>query len=158
MILILIIWGGVPSLGLFLQASMGADYTGHGGDLLAAMPAGITAIGLATFLLLVRDGLWRGPVVPPRAATDWLLTHPVRPRPVLRPWFWLSCAVAAFPGLVAAVGGMIALGLTVRVGLPAALGWCLLGGSAYRSWPPAPRWWWSAATAPPAGCAGSLRT
>ncbi|MFB6892435.1 hypothetical protein ACFCX4_24340 [Kitasatospora sp. NPDC056327] len=127
-ILILIIWGGVPSLGLFLQASMGADYTGHGGDLLAAMPAGITAIGLATFLLLVRDGLWRGPVVPPRAAADWLLIHPVRPRPVLRPWFWLSCAVAAFPGLVAAVGGMVALGLTVRTGLPAALGWCLLGG------------------------------
>lgn len=127
-ILILIIWGGVPSLGLFLQASMGADYTGHGGDLLAAMPAGITAIGLVTFLLLVRDGLWRGPVVPPRAATDWLLIHPVRPRPVLRPWFWLSCAVAAFPGLVAAVGGMVALGLTVRAGLPAALGWCLLGG------------------------------
>ncbi|MFJ9518500.1 hypothetical protein ACIRPK_09575 [Kitasatospora sp. NPDC101801] len=127
-VLILIIWGGVPSLGLFLQASMGADYTGHGGDLLAAMPAGITAIGLATFLLLVRDGLWRGPVVPPRAAADWLLIHPVRPRPVLRPWFWLSCAVAAFPGLVAAVGGMVALGLTVRAGLPAALGWCLLGG------------------------------
>ncbi|MFE6750712.1 hypothetical protein ACFVGM_33005 [Kitasatospora purpeofusca] len=127
-LLILVIWGGVPSLGLFLQASMGADYTGHGGDLLAAMPAGITAIGLVTFLLLVRDGLWRGPVVPPRAATDWLLIHPVRPRRVLRPWFWLSCAVAAFPGLVAAVGGMVALGLTVRTGLPAALGWCLLGG------------------------------
>ncbi|MGW6912886.1 hypothetical protein ACWGB8_03530 [Kitasatospora sp. NPDC054939] len=127
-LLLLIVWGGVPSLGLFLQASMGADYTGHGGDLLAAMPAGITAIGLATFLLAARDGLWRGPVVPPRAATDWLLLHPVRPRPVLRPWFWLSCAVAASPGLVAAVGGMIALGLTVRVGLPAALGWCLLGG------------------------------
>ncbi|GAA3036696.1 hypothetical protein GCM10020229_55070 [Kitasatospora albolonga] len=34
----LVVWGGVPSLGLFLQASMGADYTGHGGDLLAAMP------------------------------------------------------------------------------------------------------------------------
>ncbi len=127
-VLLLIVWGAVPSLGLFLQASMGADYTGHGGDLLAAMPAGITAIGLATFLLLVRDGLWRGPVVPPRAAADWLLIHPVRPRPVLRPWFWLSCAVAAFPGLVAAVGGMVALGLTVRTGLPAALGWCLLGG------------------------------
>ncbi|MFB9369661.1 hypothetical protein [Kitasatospora albolonga] len=124
----LVVWGGVPSLGLFLQASMGADYTGHGGDLLAAMPAGITAVGLTTFLLLLRDGLWRGPVVPPRAATDWLLAHPVRPRPVLRPWFWLSCAVAAFPGLVAAAGGMVALGLTVRTGLPAALGWCLLGG------------------------------
>lgn len=127
-LLILVIWGGIPSLGLFLQASMGADYTGHGAALLAAIPSGIAALGLATLLLAVRDGLWRGPVVPPRAATDWLLAHPVRPRPVLRPWFWLSCALAVFPGLVTAVGGMVALGLTVRTGLPAALGWCLLGG------------------------------
>ncbi|MDH6117490.1 hypothetical protein ABH930_003149 [Kitasatospora sp. GAS204A] len=128
-LLMLIIWGGVPSLGLFLQASMGADYTGHGGDLLAAMPSGIAAVGLAVVLLAVRDGLWRGPVVPPRAATDWLLAHPVRPRPVLRPWFWLSCGLALFPGLVTAVGAMVALGLLLRVGLPAALGWSLLGGA-----------------------------
>ncbi|MDH6130700.1 hypothetical protein P3T37_000067 [Kitasatospora sp. MAA4] len=127
-LLLLVIWGGIPSLGLFLQASMGADYTGHGGQLLAAMPSGIAAVGLAVLLLAVRDGLWRGPVVPPRAAADWLLAHPVRPRPVLRPWFWLSCALAVFPGLVTALGGMVALGLTDRVGLPAALGWCLLGG------------------------------
>lgn len=127
-LLILVIWGGVPSLGLFLQASMGADYTGHGGDLLAAMPSGIAALGLATTLLVVRDGLWRGPVVPPRAATDWLLAHPVRARPVLRPWFWLSCALGVFPGVVTAVGAMVAMGLTLRVGLPAALGWCLAGG------------------------------
>ncbi|WP_198045683.1 DUF6297 family protein [Kitasatospora mediocidica] len=127
-LLILVIWGGIPSLGLFLQASMGADYTGHGGQLVAALPSGIAAVGLAVILLAVRDGLWRGPVVPPRAATDWLLAHPVHPRPVLRPWFWLSCALAVFPGLVTALGGMVALGLTNRVGLPAALGWCLLGG------------------------------
>lgn len=127
-VLILIIWGAVPSLGLFLQASMGTDYTAHSGALLAAMPSGIAALSIATVLLAVRDGLWRGPVVPPRAATDWLLAHPVRPRPVLRPWFWLSCALAVFPGLVTACAGMVALGLMVRVGLAAALGWCLLGG------------------------------
>ncbi|MFG2698687.1 hypothetical protein [Kitasatospora sp. NPDC048407] len=128
-VLILVIWGGIPSFGLFLHASLGADYTAHGPDLLAAMPSGIAAAGLATLLIAVRDGLWRGPVVPPRATTDWLLAHPVRPRPVLRPWFWLSCGLALFPGLVIAVGGMVALGLTVRVGLPAALGWCLAGGA-----------------------------
>ncbi|GJF32114.1 hypothetical protein KNE206_48140 [Kitasatospora sp. NE20-6] len=127
-VLILVIWGGVPSLGLFLQASMGADYTGHGPALLAAMPSGIAAVGLATLLLAVRDGLWRGPVVPPRATTDWLLAHPVRPRPVLRPWFWLSCGLALVPGLLMAVGAMVTLGLTVRARLPAALGWCLVGG------------------------------
>ncbi|MGW4380421.1 hypothetical protein [Kitasatospora sp. NPDC004531] len=126
-VLIVVMWGGLPSLGLFVHASLGADYTGHGPDLLAAMPAGIAAAGLATVLLAVRDGLWRGPVVPPRATTDWLLAHPVRQRPVLRPWLWLSCGLAVFPGLVAAVAGMVALGLTVRVGLPAALGWCLVG-------------------------------
>ncbi|MFB7667428.1 hypothetical protein ACFC1R_26380 [Kitasatospora sp. NPDC056138] len=128
-LLVLVVWGAVPSLGLFLQASMGADYTGHGGTLLAAMPSGIAAVGIATVLLVVRDGLWRGPVVPPRATADWLLAHPVRPRPVLRPWFWLSCGLAVFPGLVTACGGMVALGLTLRVGLPAALGWCLVGGA-----------------------------
>ncbi|KJK58083.1 hypothetical protein UK12_12660 [Saccharothrix sp. ST-888] len=128
-LLVLVVWGAVPSLGLFLQASTGTDYTGHGSTLLAAMPSGIAAIGLAAVLLVVRDGLWRGPVVPPRATADWLLAHPVRPRPVLRPWFWLSCGLALFPGLVTACGGMVALGLTLRVGLPAALGWCLVGGA-----------------------------
>ncbi|MDH6109627.1 hypothetical protein P3T36_000398 [Kitasatospora sp. MAP12-15] len=127
-LLILVIWGAIPSFGLFLQASMGADYTGHSGALLAAMPSGIAAAGIATALLAVRDALWRGPVVPPRAAADWLLAHPVRPRPVLRPWFWLSCALAVFPGLLTACAGMVALGLMVRVALPVALGWCLLGG------------------------------
>ncbi|WP_245194586.1 DUF6297 family protein [Kitasatospora phosalacinea] len=126
-VLLMLSWAGVPSLGLFLQASMGADYTHYGPGLLAALPSGAAAAGLAVLLLAVRDGLWRGPVVPPRATTDWLLAHPVRPRPVLRPWFWLSCALAAFPGVVVALGGMVALGLTVRTGLPAALGWCLAG-------------------------------
>jgi hypothetical protein len=124
----LVIWGGMPSLGLFLQQRMGADYTGHGGQLLAALPSGVTAVALGTVLVVLRDAMWRGPVVPPRAAMDWLLVHPVRPRPVLRPWFWLSCALAAFPGLVATCGAMVALGLMDRVGLAAAFGWCLVGG------------------------------
>ncbi|GAA2271951.1 MULTISPECIES: hypothetical protein [Kitasatospora] len=128
-LLVLVVWGAIPSLGMFIQASMGTDYTAHGPALLAAMPSGIAAVGLATVLLLVRDGLWRGPVVPPRATADWLLAHPVRPHPVLRPWFWLSCALVLFPGLVTACGGMVALGLTARVPLPAALGWCLAGGA-----------------------------
>ncbi|GAA3036671.1 hypothetical protein GCM10020229_55040 [Kitasatospora albolonga] len=76
----LVVWGGVPSLGLFLQASMGADYTGHGGDLLAAMPAGITAVGLTTFLLLLRAR----PLARPRGAApggDRLAPRPPGPAP-----------------------------------------------------------------------------
>ncbi|MEU2631504.1 hypothetical protein ABZ641_31530, partial [Kitasatospora sp. NPDC007106] len=44
-VLILVVWGGVPSLGLFLQAAMGADYTGGGPALLAAVPGGVAAAG-----------------------------------------------------------------------------------------------------------------
>lgn len=127
-VLVLVVWGVTPSFGLFLQSSMGADYTGHGPALLAALPSGIAAAALATLLLAARDGLWRGPVVPPRATADWLLPQPVQPRRVLRPWFWLSCALAVSPGIVAAAGGMVALGLTARTGLFAAFGWCVLGG------------------------------
>jgi len=127
-LLILVVWGVTPSFGLLLQSSMGADYTGNGPALLAALPSGIAAAALATILFAARDGLWRGPVVPPRATADWLLPHPVEPRRVLRPWFWLSCALAAAPGIVVAAGAMVALGLTVRTGLLAAFAWCLLGG------------------------------
>ena len=127
-LLFIVVWGVTPSFGLLLQSSMGADYTGHGPALLSALPSGIAAAALATLLLAARDGIWRGPVIPPRPTADWLLPQPIEPRRVLRPWFWLSCALAATPGIIAAAGAMVALALTVRTGLPAAFGWCLLGG------------------------------
>ncbi|MEU1625202.1 hypothetical protein ABZ746_07680 [Streptomyces sp. NPDC020096] len=128
-LLMVVIWGALPSLGLFLKASMGADYTGPGAAVLAAMPAGICALGLGGVLLGARDGLWRGPVVPPRASVDWLLAQPVRIGRVLRPWFWLSCGVSLALGVLVSAIGMVALGLTVRVGLPAGFAWCLAGGA-----------------------------
>jgi len=123
-----VVWGVLPSMGLFLQASMGADYTGHGPAILAAMPAGLCALGVGCLLLGARDGLWRGPVVPPRESIDWLLAQPVRIGRVLRPWFWLSCAAALGLGVLIAAAGMVTLGLTVRVGLAAGFAWCLVGG------------------------------
>ncbi len=128
-LLLLIVWGALPSMGLFLQASMGTDYTGHGPAILAALPSGVCALGLASLLLAARDGLWRGPVVPPRESVDWLLAQPVRVGRVLRPWLWGTYAASAGVGLLTAAIGMVTLGLTCRVGLPAAFGWCLVGGA-----------------------------
>ncbi len=128
-VLLLVVWGALPSMGFFIQQSMGADYTGHGPALLAAVPAGSCALGLGWLLLAARDALWRGPVVPTRETVDWLLAQPVRIGRVLRPWWWASGAVSAGVGLLAAAIGMVTLGLTVRVGLPAAFGWCLVGAA-----------------------------
>ncbi|WP_241968542.1 hypothetical protein [Streptomyces sp. ICBB 8177] len=128
-LLLLVVWGALPSLGLFLQASMGADYTGYGSGLLAALPSGACALGVGCLLLGARDALWRGPVVPPRESVDWLLAQPVRVGRVLRPWLWITSSVSAAAGVLAAAIGMVALGLTCRVGLPAAFGWCLVGAA-----------------------------
>ncbi len=128
-LLVLIVWGALPSMGLFLQQSMGADYTGRGPAILAAVPAGSCALGLGWLLLAARDALWRGPVVPTRETVDWLLAQPVRVGRVLRPWWLASAAVSSGLGLLAASIGMVTLALTVRVGLPAGFGWCLAGGA-----------------------------
>lgn len=126
--LVLVAWGALPTMGLFIQKSMGADYTGHGRTLLAAIPSGICALGLGCLLLSARDALWRGPVVPPRDSADWLLAQPVRIGRVLRPWFLLSCCAWSAAGLLAAAIGMVALGLTAKAGLAAGFAWCAVGG------------------------------
>ncbi|MFJ4846329.1 hypothetical protein [Streptomyces sp. NPDC088733] len=126
--LLLAVWGGLPSLGLFLEKSMGADYSGHGPAILAALPAGSCALGLGWLLVAAWDAQWRGPVVPPRETVDWLLAQPVDVGRVLRPWFWGAAAISGGAGLLVSAIATVALGLTVGVGLPAAFGWCLLGG------------------------------
>lgn len=126
--LLLAVWGALPTMGLFLEKSMGADYSGHGPAILAALPAGSCALGLGWLLLAAWDAQWRGPVVPPRETVDWLLAQPVHVARVLRPWFWGSAAISGGAGLLVAAIGTVALSLTVGVGLPAAFGWCLLGG------------------------------
>jgi len=123
-------WGGVYALGLFQNSALGADYTTHRRALLAALPGGLTALALAVLLAVARDALWRGPVVPPRADVDWLLAQPVEPARVVRPWFRLSCAVAAVPGLLGGAVLGVALSLVDRVGAGAAFGWALTGGVA----------------------------
>ena len=127
-LMIVLAWGGMFSIGAFANASMGTDYTAHGAQLLAALPSGVCALSLGLILVVARDALWRGPVVAPRATVDWLLAQPMRPGPVLRPWFWTSCAVALVPGLLAAAASGVALGLMDRTGFLPAFGWALIGG------------------------------
>ncbi|WP_037572531.1 hypothetical protein [Phaeacidiphilus oryzae] len=121
-------WGGLFALGLFQKASLGADYTVHRQAVLAALPAGLTALALGTLLLAARDALWRGPVVPPRATVDWLLAHPVERTPVVRPWFWVSCGLALLPGLLGTGALTVLLALTDRASALLTLGWCAAGG------------------------------
>jgi len=127
-VLLVMSWGGLFSIGLFANASMGANYTGDGPKLLAALPSAVCALCLGLMLVVARDALWRGPVVAPRATVDWLLMQPVRPARVLRPWFWVSCAIALLPGVLAALAAAVALGLMCRVPVGTALGWALIGG------------------------------
>lgn len=128
-LIIAVVWGVLPTMGMFLETSMGADYTGHGPAILSAMPAGICALATGCLLVGARDSLWRGPVVPPRESIDWLLAQPVRVGRILRPWFWLSCSAALGLGVLTAAIGMATLGLTARVGLVAGFAWCLTGAA-----------------------------
>lgn len=121
-------WGGLFALGLFKQASLGADYTVHREAILAALPSGLTALALGVLLLAARDALWRGPVVPPRATVDWLLVHPVDQEPVVRPWFRVSCGLALLPGLLGTAALTVLLALTDRAPALPTLGWCAVGG------------------------------
>ncbi|MEY9966339.1 hypothetical protein ABIA33_004399 [Streptacidiphilus sp. MAP12-16] len=127
-VMVVMAWGGMFSLGVFANASMGADYSAHDAQLLAALPSGVCALGLGLILVVARDALWRGPVVAPRATVDWLLAQPVRPGPLLRPWFWVSCAMALVPGLLAAAAAGVAVGLMDKAGFLPAFGWALAGG------------------------------
>jgi hypothetical protein len=85
--------------------------------LLHAAPAGLAALALVLLVVLLRDGLWRGPVTLPQATVDWLLASPVSRGRLLRPRFRLSAAVTILGG--AAVGivpgaVLVALGLGGR--------------------------------------------
>jgi len=82
--------------------------------MLHAAPAGLAALALVVLLLLLRDGLWRGPVTLPQVTVDWVLGTPVDRGRLLRPRFRASAAVAVLAG--AAVGivpaaALVGLGL-----------------------------------------------
>jgi Family of unknown function (DUF6297) len=81
---------------------------------LHAAPYALAALALLLLLVLVRDALWRGPVILQQPAVDWLLDTPVEHGRLLRPRFRMSAAVATLAG--AAVGVVPAAAL-VGLGL-----------------------------------------
>ena len=81
---------------------------------LAALPAGLTALALLLLLVLLRDALWRGPVTLPQVTVDWLLSTPVDRGRLLRPRFRMSAVTGVIAG--AAVGIVPAAAL-IAVGL-----------------------------------------
>lgn len=102
---------------LLIAAGYGSGYTysflrrlrlgAHYGDLSAAiqgtLPAAFTLVTAAVVLLAARDALWRGPVVVPGPSVGWLLAQPVRRAAILRPWLWLTSALAVASGLLVCV-------------------------------------------------------
>jgi hypothetical protein len=82
---------------------------------LAALPAGLTALALLLLLVLLRDALWRGPVTLAQVTVDWLLSTPVDRGRLLRPRFRMSAAVSVIAGLAVGIVpavGLVALGLS----------------------------------------------
>jgi hypothetical protein len=81
---------------------------------LHAAPAGLSALGLLVLLMLLRDALWRGPVILPQVTVDWLLGTPVDRGRLLRPRFRLSAGLAI---VVGAAVGIVPAAALVAVGL-----------------------------------------
>ena len=82
---------------------------------LAALPAGLTALALLLLLALLRDALWRGPVTLAQVTVDWLLSTPVDRGRLLRPRFRMSAAVSVIAGVAVGIVpavGLVALGLS----------------------------------------------
>ncbi|HEX3492278.1 MAG TPA: DUF6297 family protein, partial [Streptosporangiaceae bacterium] len=92
---------------------------------LAALPVGLTALALLLLLVLLRDGLWRGPVTLPQVTVDWLLSTPVDRGRLLRPRFRMS----ALTGLVAGVAvGIVPAAVLTALGLSGHFGVLRLTG------------------------------
>jgi hypothetical protein len=87
---------------------------------LAALPAGLTALALLLLLVLLRDALWRGPVTLPQVTVDWLLSTPVDRGRLLRPRFRMSALTGLIAGLAVGIvpaAGLTALGLSGHFGV-----------------------------------------
>lgn len=94
------------------QLQIEADYSGAGAGIQRVLPAGCALLTAAVALLAARDALWRGPVVVPGPSVGWLLAQPVRRAAVLRPWLWLSVALAVLSASLVASGAAVVLHVT----------------------------------------------
>ena len=106
-------WYGLYAAGLALRLQHD-PLARHAPLIRELLPSGLTAIGIAAFLLALADGIWRGPVALPRPDTDWLLALPIRRRPVLLRWLGLAAAGWALAG---ALTGLAVALLVASAGL-----------------------------------------
>jgi hypothetical protein len=81
---------------------------------LHAAPAGLAALAILVILAVLRDALWRGPVVLPQVAVDWLVGTPVDRGRLLRPRFRQSAALAI---VIGAAVGIVPAAALVAAGL-----------------------------------------
>jgi len=81
----------------------------HADQLAAVLPSGLVLVAVAVLTLAAWDGLWRGPVTPPRPDVDWLLTLTVRRDRVLLPWFALSAGVWVLAALLLGLVGALVI-------------------------------------------------
>lgn len=112
--LVVALYGGAQIASAFHALRHPPPPTSQTPHVLAAAPAGLTALALLVVLMLLRDALWRGPVTLPPPAVGWLLDTPVDRGRLLRPRFRMSALLAVIAG--AAVGivpaaALVALGL-----------------------------------------------
>jgi hypothetical protein len=109
------------------QVNTGHPYDRFTRDILAALPAGLTAGAFLVILLLAADAVWRGPVVLDHATVGWLLPAPITRARLTRPRFRRTLTINALLGALAGgvlgfVGHLLALGEAGGVGLARGIG------------------------------------
>ncbi|MFJ8746150.1 hypothetical protein ACIRL2_43180 [Embleya sp. NPDC127516] len=90
-------------------------------ELAAVLPSGLVLAAITVLALAAWDGLWRGPVTPPRPDVDWLLTLSVRRGRVLLPWFALSAGVWIVAALLLGLVGALVIAAAGLGGVGAGL-------------------------------------
>ncbi|WTW98946.1 hypothetical protein OG216_38885 [Streptomycetaceae bacterium NBC_01309] len=108
-LLVLGSWYGVYIAGAIGGVRRGQPLAAHADELAALLPSGLVVSAAAVLVVTAWDGLWRGPVTPPRPDVDWLLALPVGRGAVLLPWFALSTGLWVLAALLLGLVGALVI-------------------------------------------------